>query len=131
MEPHLAIIEDDTDTRDALTEFLTEEGFRISGFGTAEEALAWLSLGARPQAVLSDLRLPGIGGFGFLHRLREMLSIRDLPVLFMSADTKDLDLSAELGCEHIAKPFTPSSLLAKIQAIVPGWGRRRALIGLD
>jgi DNA-binding NtrC family response regulator len=67
--PHILIVDDEPATSWALAEGLTDDGFTIDTFRTAEEAWSWLQDG-RSDLVISDLRLPGMSGLEFAKKLR-------------------------------------------------------------
>jgi two-component system KDP operon response regulator KdpE len=76
-----------------------------------------------PDLLLLDLMMPGIGGFELLKQVREFSGI---PVIFLSARDRDQDTvrALQMGADDfITKPFSPSELLARIEATL----RRRVL----
>jgi DNA-binding response OmpR family regulator len=73
--------------------------------------------------VLLDLMLPGVSGFELLQRIREFSGV---PVIFVTARDQDEDTvqALKMGADdYITKPFSPSELLARIEASL----RRRLL----
>jgi len=76
-----------------------------------------------PDLVLLDLMLPGTSGFKLLQRIREFSGV---PVIFLTARDRDEDAvqALKMGADdYITKPFSPSELLARIEAAL----RRRVL----
>jgi DNA-binding response OmpR family regulator/signal transduction histidine kinase len=76
-----------------------------------------------PDLVLLDVRLPGVTGYDLLARIREFSGV---PVIFLTANTQSEDLvrGLKLGADdYVAKPFSPSELLARIEAVL----RRRVM----
>jgi len=67
--PHILIVEDEIATSWALAEGLSDDGFSIDTFRSAEEAWAWLQNG-HSDLVISDLRLPGMSGLELARKLR-------------------------------------------------------------
>ena len=79
-----------------------------------------------PDIILLDLRLPGVSGLDLLQRIREF---SDVPIIFLTASSRDEDTvsALKLGADdYVTKPFSPSELLARIEAAL----RRRALPGM-
>ena len=59
--PHILIVEDEPTTSWALAQGLSDDGYTIDTFRTAEEALTWLR-GHKSDLVITDFRLPGLSG---------------------------------------------------------------------
>ena len=66
--PHILIVEDEPATSWALAEGLSDDGFTIDTFPSAEAAWRWLQSG-RSDLVISDLRLPGMSGLELARKL--------------------------------------------------------------
>ena len=67
--PHLLIVDDEPSTAWALAEGLTDDGYTIDTFRSAEEALQWLREG-HSDLVITDLNLPGMSGLELARKLR-------------------------------------------------------------
>jgi DNA-binding NtrC family response regulator len=67
--PHILIVEDEPSMSWALAEGLSEDGFTIDTFRTAEEAWTWLQRG-KSDLIISDLRLPGMSGLDLARKLQ-------------------------------------------------------------
>jgi len=80
--PHILIVEDEPATSWALAEGLSDDGYTIDTFATAEEACSWLRTG-RSDLVISDLRLPGMSGLDLARRLHRGRSAQ--PVIIVTA----------------------------------------------
>jgi DNA-binding NtrC family response regulator len=66
--PHILIVEDEPTTSWALAEGLSDDGYTIDTFRTAEEALVWLRA-HRSDLVITDFRLPGLSGLELAQKL--------------------------------------------------------------
>lgn len=99
------IVEDDDSMRWVLQQALTQAGFEAVGFASAEPALAQLGT-SRPDAVMTDIRMPGIDGIELAAQLRQRAP--GLPVVVITAHS-DLDSTVsafhEGAFEYLAKPF--------------------------
>jgi DNA-binding response OmpR family regulator len=108
--PHILIIEDEPGTSWALAEGLSDDGFTIDTFATAEEAWAWLQQG-QSDLVISDLRLPGMSGLEFARKLAR--GRRAQPVIIVTAYGSQealSDLAAAGVSECFTKPFGMDAL---------------------
>lgn len=81
-------------------------------------------------AVLLDIMMPVMDGFGVLEYLKEHKYIDDIPVFIISADTSDKSLSRayDLGAaDVIAKPFNIRFVYRRINNIIELYDQRRQL----
>ena len=85
---HILVVDDEVNIRNALVTMLEKKGHRVSGAGTGEEALRHLDE-TRLNLVITDLRMPGIGGMEFLRRLKAKWPDTEVVVMtaFGSIDT--------------------------------------------
>ena len=79
------LIEDDAAIRETLGEALQEEGFEVMVASNGREALKILGNGSRPSAILLDLMMPVMDGWDFRREQLNDPSLRDVPVLVVSA----------------------------------------------
>jgi DNA-binding NtrC family response regulator len=103
--PHLLIVEDQPTTSWALAEGLSDDGYTVDTFGTAEEAMEWLKSG-RSDLVISDLRLPGMSGLDLARKLQHGRHAQ--PVIIVTAyGTPEAmeDLRRAGVAECFPKPF--------------------------
>lgn len=122
---HILVVDDDREIRSLLTEYLQQQGYRVTAAADGRglrQALA----ASRPDLVILDLMLPGEDG---LTLCRELRAGSDLPVIMLTArgDETDRIVGLELGADdYVAKPFSPRELLARIKSVLR---RARALPG--
>jgi two-component system, NtrC family, nitrogen regulation response regulator GlnG len=64
------VVDDDADTREALTTALSEAGFSVEGVDGGGQALEWIRRHGEPDVILIDLRMPHMDGDQLLARLR-------------------------------------------------------------
>jgi two-component system, OmpR family, phosphate regulon response regulator OmpR len=116
-EPHLLVVDDDARLRELLRRYLTDQGFRVTTAGDAEEARARLASIAFDLLVL-DVMMPGESGLDLTQSLR-----RDgrLPILLLTAmaEPEDRINGLEHGADdYLAKPFEPRELVLRIRNIL-------------
>ena len=113
----LLIVDDDRETLDLLSLYLTEQGFVVSCVESGEAMDAWLDRNTADLVVL-DLMLPGEDGLSIARRLS---SQPNLPIVMISARGEELDriVGLEVGADdYLPKPFNPRELLARIRAVL-------------
>jgi DNA-binding NtrC family response regulator len=85
------VVDDELAARRALSMLLADEGYEVDVAASGEEALASLAR-ATPDALLTDVRMPGMGGIELLTRARAVAP--GLPVVVMTAYGTDRDAAA-------------------------------------
>lgn len=114
----ILVVDDDRAVRDALERALQVHGYDAETAADALEALAKVEQ-AQPDAVILDVNMPGLDGFGLTRRLRQ--DGRDVPILLLTArDAVDdrvvgLDAGAD---DYLVKPFALEELLARLRAML-------------
>ncbi|MDQ3214340.1 MAG: response regulator [Acidobacteriota bacterium] len=114
--PLVLVVDDEASIVSAFTETLALEGYETAPASSAEDGLRLLDEGLKPDAVLLDLRMPGMGGLGFLLSLRAHPDRQLIPVAVVTADTH-LDDTAQhavqaLGADLCFKPLNMQEVLA-------------------
>ncbi len=106
----VAIVDDEQDMRQSISQWLTLSGFETESFASAEDALKSLSPDF-PGVVVSDIRMPGMDGMAFLKRLMSVDS--GLPVIMITGHG-DVPMAVEamrLGAyDFLEKPFNPDRM---------------------
>lgn len=114
----ILVVDDEPSIRQALRMTLGKIGFEVAEASTGEEALASIR-GARYDAVLLDMNMPGMGGMRACKEIRE-LSPR-LPILMLTIrDSQDDKVEAlESGADdYVTKPFHMRELTARVRAAI-------------
>ena len=116
--PYIYVIEDEISISKLISLYLSKADILTKEFTNAEDALDKIKNDETPDLIVLDLNLPGMSGFDFLSKLKSMFKI--IPnVIILSARDSDEDIIKGLGYgadEFITKPFSPSVLVARIQA---------------
>ena len=81
MDKRILLVEDEEDTREAVSEFLSEAGFQVTVAKDGEIAMELLRNNLYDMVVL-DIMLPKVNGFVVLNWLRKRSQI---PVLMLTA----------------------------------------------
>ena len=115
---HLLIVDDEEAVCWALQRALTREGHRVAVAASAEEAFGLVAK-QRPDAIVLDVRLPGLDGGEVYRRLRASDPDGRTPVLFLSAATS-LDLYRQ-GIDDgvlLRKPYDVQDLVELVRALL-------------
>jgi signal transduction histidine kinase len=110
------VVEDDRPSGELLTVLLEGQGLDVEMAPTGEQALAALAAGL-PDAVLLDIRLPGLDGWELLERLRADPTTAHLPVVvvtILDERPRALALGAD---DYIVKPVDRDVLMAALQRV--------------
>jgi DNA-binding response OmpR family regulator len=116
------IIEDDTALAEVERDFLEIDGFEVIHETDGRKGME-RALSGGVDIILLDLMLPGISGYEICRRIREKI---DLPILMVSARSEDMDKVRGLGLgadDYIAKPFSPTELVARVKAHINRYKR--------
>ena len=116
-DEYVWVIDDDQSIRWVLEKTLKQAGMQVNVFDSADEALEAIRTNAlMPDALISDIRMPGSDGLSLLQQVKK--SHPDLPVLIMTAFS-DLDSTVsafEAGAfEYIPKPFDVDTVIEQVR----------------
>ncbi len=114
---HILVVDDHREIREALAQYLTRHGLRVSVAKDAREARRVLD-SAAIDLLLLDIMMPGEDGLSLCRELRARSS---LPIILLTALGEDTEriVGLELGADdYVAKPFNPRELLARIRAVL-------------
>jgi len=84
--PRILIVDDDENVLQTFAKALSLEGFDVRTAASPLVGLMELET-MPPDAILLDLRMPFVNGFGFLYRLRAQVAHRHTPVAIITGDS--------------------------------------------
>jgi len=116
--PAVMVIDDDEQVRETLHMLLTQDGYQVDLAADGATGLERAIL-SKPDLVIVDLRMPGLGGMEVCKRLRA--ARLQMPIIVLSAASEEMDkvLLLELGADdYVVKPFGARELLARVKAIL-------------
>ncbi|MCO4195025.1 response regulator transcription factor [Mycolicibacterium smegmatis] len=122
-EARVLVVDDEANIVELLSVSLKFQGFEVH---TASNGAAALDKAreVRPDAVILDVMMPGMDGFGLLRRLRA--DGIDAPALFLTARDSLQDKIAGLtlgGDDYVTKPFSLEEVVARLRVILRRSGR--------
>ena len=110
------LIDDDDGSREAMARTLERVGYDVRAFPEAEEALERLQAGETVDAVVSDVRMPGMDGYELLRHVRAERP--NLPFLLVTAfaDVEDAVAALQEGADdYLTKPVKVQELRQRVQ----------------
>lgn len=120
--PHLLVVEDESQLLNNLCRGLGEEGFSVLGASSAEAAQRAVENG-QFDAIVLDLRLPGKDGLEFLSEIRAVGNVTPVLILTAHGSLEERVAGLDTGADdYLVKPFAFPELIARLRALL----RRRA-----
>jgi DNA-binding response OmpR family regulator len=119
----ILLVDDSMTTLTMVSARLQRMGYDVVTATRGEEALA-LALDRRPQLIVLDIEMPGLGGIEVSQRLRNAPSFADVPIILLTAHAEPEYVQAGLDAganAYIVKPFSPQELATRIDDLL---GRR-------
>ena len=120
----ILIVEDEESIAELEKDYLELSGFDVE-IETDGSAGCAHALKQDIDLVILDVMLPGTDGFEILKEIRSM---REIPVIMVSAKKDDIDKIRGLGLgadDYMTKPFSPSELIARVKAHLTRYDRLR------
>jgi two-component system OmpR family response regulator len=117
MGKKILVVDDDAHIREVVQFALEKAGFEVVQSGDGQQALGILRR-LNPDLVILDITMPEIDGLAVC---REIRKTSDLPILFLSSRSDEIDRVVGLeigGDDYVTKPFSPRELVARVQIIL-------------
>ena len=112
------LVEDDSALRHSVRSMLETLGFEVDEVWNGETAIA-AARKNKPEVILLDLNMPGMGGLAACSRLREMHP--DAAIIALTVRDHEADIIAALDAgadDYVTKPFRLPELAARIRAAI-------------
>lgn len=113
----VAVVEDESTIREAISTALTREGYRVECF---EDGMsAWEAFARKlPDLAILDIGVPRLDGLDICRRLRGLSET--VPIIFVTSREEEFDrvLGLELGADdYLCKPFSMRELMARVKVL--------------
>ena len=117
MAQTVLVVDDEPRIAAIAADYLRHAGYAVLTAADGVQALQ-LARARRPDLVVLDLGLPGLGGLEVARALRAETAV---PIVMLTARVEESDrlLGLELGADdYITKPFSPRELVARVKAVL-------------
>ncbi|MEI8353503.1 MAG: response regulator [Lentisphaerota bacterium] len=114
----ILLVDDDTSLLQTLDDFLSYEGYQVETADSGERALVKLRR-IKPDIIILDMSMPGMGGIGFLDRITQPDGSTRFPVLVLTARAAMAEYFASRQIDgFVSKPCNPEDLLNEVSRII-------------
>ncbi|MCK6576805.1 MAG: response regulator [Anaerolineae bacterium] len=116
----ILVAEDERDIRDLINFTLTFAGHQVTTAANGEEAVQQAQR-VLPDLIMMDVRMPKMTGYEACRVMKTLDSLKNTPVVFLSAKGQDEEIQAGIdvgGYAYIQKPFSPDDLARRINDIL-------------
>ncbi len=119
--PTILVVDDSINVRRFLALTLERAGYRVEQAKDGQDALERLENGLAVQAIICDIEMPRLDGFGFLARAKNAPDLKQVPVVMLTSRSgeKHRKLAESLGASaYFSKPYNEQVLLRSIEQMV-------------
>ncbi len=114
----VAIFDDDEDILSICHYVLQDQGWEVSTFSNCDDIVAKLKA-CKPQVIFMDNWIPPKGGIVATQEIKSDNSLKNIPVIYFSANSEISKLASTAGAEHfLAKPFDLDHLSEAINKVL-------------
>lgn len=113
-------VEDDESIRQLIVYALENSGFEAEGFEDGNQLFSIIH-DFIPNLILLDIMLPGEDGLKILERLKGDFTLKDIPIIMITAKTSEFDKvkGLDMGADdYISKPFGVMELISRVKAVL-------------
>ncbi len=117
----ILVVDDSINVRRFLSLTLEKAGYRVEQATDGQEAVDKLVNGLEVQAVICDIEMPKLDGYGVLEEIKERPEFTDLPIAMLTSrsNEKHRKLAMNLGASaYFSKPYNEQQLLDKLAEIL-------------
>ncbi len=117
----IMVVEDDSNILRQIEFNLKSHGYSVVTAISGADALRQMLL-LRPSLLITDIMMPEMDGYELVSLLRRDNDLADLPVIMLTARTREEDMvqGYTSGTDlYLTKPFDPAELVAFVQRILP------------
>ncbi|WAC20874.1 response regulator transcription factor [Luteolibacter sp. SL250] len=116
----ILLADDDSIMHRILAHQLGREGISVESAYNGREALE-MAERSRPDLLILDGMMPELDGFAVLREWKARESLRNIPVVMLTARNREGDVVGALGegaVDYLTKPFSPAELIARVKRLM-------------
>ncbi|WP_298910285.1 hybrid sensor histidine kinase/response regulator [uncultured Nostoc sp.] len=117
----ILIVDDSINVRRFLALTLEKGGYQVEQAKDGQDALDKLHSGLRVEAVICDIEMPRLDGYGFLGKVNSDVDTKNIPVAMLTSrsSNKHRQLAMQLGARaYFSKPYNEQELLQTLEEII-------------
>lgn len=118
MSNKILVVDDEARMRKIVGDYLRKAGYEVLEAADGMEALDVFEINPETALIILDVMMPRLDGYKTLSRIRESSKV---PVIMLTAKSEEKDelQGFSLGVdEYVTKPFSPKTLVARVEAIL-------------
>ena len=113
---HILLVDDDENLLDFFSRAMQRTGYSVTSVSSGDEALAVLAEKKRDiDAVLLDLKMPGVSGWDVLAQIKGDVEIADIPVIIISGSDEHKRAMSLGVSDYLIKPIERDALLRALR----------------
>ncbi|MBD2680760.1 MULTISPECIES: hybrid sensor histidine kinase/response regulator [Nostoc] len=117
----ILIVDDSINVRRFLALTLEKGGYQVEQAKDGQDALEKLQNGLKVEAVICDIEMPRLDGYGFLGKVNSEVGTKNIPVAMLTSrsSNKHRQLAMQLGARaYFSKPYNEQELLQTLEEII-------------
>ncbi|PPS39112.1 response regulator transcription factor [Chroococcidiopsis sp. TS-821] len=116
----ILVVEDTLSELELISNYLRESGYSVIGVTSAKEALH-KAVEEKPDAIVTDIVMPGMSGFELCRKLKNNPATEQLPIIICSSKDQEIDRfwgMKQGAAIYVTKPFTREELVRAVKSVV-------------
>jgi len=117
----ILVVDDSVNVRRYLSGFLERNGYRVEEAKDGQDAVDKLRGGLEAKAVICDVEMPRLDGYGVLSEIKSEAKFADLPIAMLTSRSNDKhrQLAMKLGAAaYFSKPFNEQEMLQTLASLI-------------
>jgi chemosensory pili system protein ChpA (sensor histidine kinase/response regulator) len=120
-KPTVLLVDDSINVRRFIALTLEKAGYQVAQAKDGQDALDKLTAGLAVEAIICDVEMPRLDGYGFLSRIKEKNEYQQIPVAMLTSrgSPKHRQMAMNLGASaYFTKPYNEQTLLQTLEDLI-------------